>query len=86
MTEFTLKHKEAKHLKVNIGEESCLIPLQISLTFPEARGLETPEGTYAFMAKYIPKELLETLRIEEYNQIVQAWKKESEKSGKKLGE
>ena len=87
MAEFTLKHVEPKTLKINIDDNSFHIPLQGSLSFKEARTLETPEGTYAFIEKYIPAEVLEPLAIEEYNQIVSAWKKESEKvSRKKLGE
>ena len=87
MAEFTLKRVEQKTLKVNIGEESYQIPLMGSLTFKEAKTLDTQEGTYAFIKRYIPGKILDDLKVEEYNQIVNIWKEESQKhSGKSQGE
>lgn len=87
MTEFTLKRAEAKTLKINIGEESYQIPLMGSLTFKEAKTLDTQEGTYAFIKRHIPGKVLDDLTVEEYNQIVYIWKEESQKhSGKDQGE
>ena len=87
MTEYTLKRSEEKTLRVNIGDKSFTLPLQGSLTFKEATLLATPEGTYSFMKKYVPKEIMEDLKIEEYNQILSVYRKESEKqAGKSLGE
>ena len=87
MAEFTIKKSEVKSLKINYGDKSFSIPLQGSLTFKEARSLDTAEGTYSFFKKYVPKDVLENMVIEEYNQMVEIWKDESVKhSGKKLGE
>ena len=87
MAEFTLKRLEKKTLKLNIGEESYQIPLLGSLTFKEAKNLDTQEGTYAFVKKYIPDKVLDNLKVEEYNQIVAIWKDESQKhAGKNPGE
>ena len=87
MAEYTLKRIETKTLKLNIGEESYQIPLMGSLTFKEAKTLDTQEGTYAFVKKYIPNKVLDGLTVEEYNQIVEIWKEESQKhAGKKPGE
>lgn len=88
MKEFTLKRKEIKTIKITIDDKSFQIPLQGSLTFKESKALDgTSAGTYLFMQKYIPKEVLEGLKVEEYNQILSVWKEESEKnSGKTLGE
>ena len=87
MAEFTLKRIETKTLKLNIGEESYQIPLMGRLTFKEVKTLDTQEGTYAFVKKYIPDKILDSLKVEEYNQIIEIWKEESQKhTGKKPGE
>lgn len=87
MAEFTLKQVEVKTLKVNIGEDSFQIPLQGSLTWKEVLALETSEGTYAFMKTHVPKEVFDKLKVDEYNQLVEAWKAESIKAaGKSAGE
>lgn len=87
MAEYTIKPREAKTLRVNVGEESFQIPLQGSLSIKEAKDLDTAEGTYKFLKAYIPENILEELRVEDYNQLLSVWRKESEKhSGKKMGE
>ena len=87
MTEFTLKPIETKTIKINYRDESFELPLQISLTFEEATMLSTPEGTYAFMKKYTPETVMNTITVEEYNAILAAYREASEKnSGKPLGE
>jgi len=87
MTEFTLKPIETKTIKINYLDESFELPLQGSLTFEEANLLATPEGTYAFMKKHVPEYILKTLKVEEYNMILAAYREASEKnSGKRLGE
>lgn len=87
MTEFTLKKREADTLKLNIGDESYHIPLAGSLTPSEAAGLDTGEGTIAFLNKYLPKEITDALTVNEYNEITHAWAEASKKaSGKTVGE
>ena len=87
MREFTLQPKEEQTLKINIGEESFVIPLGGSMTRKELASLDTQEGTYSFFRKYIPKAILEQLKMDDYNQIVNIWLEETAKaSGKKLGE
>ena len=87
MTEFTLKPIEEKTIKINYLDESFELPLQGSLTFEEANKLTTREGTYEFMTKYVPENIMKTIRVEEYNMILAAWRKASEEnSGKPLGE
>ena len=87
MAVFTLKRKEAKTLRVNIGENSFTIPLMGSLNWKEARLLESVEGTYSFFKKNVPEEIFESLSIDEYNELVNVWRSESEKaSGKTQGE
>lgn len=87
MTEFTLKPIETKTIKINYLDESFELPLQGSLNFEEANLLATPEGTYAFMKKHVPEKIMKTIKVEEYNMILAAYREASEKnSGKKLGE
>ena len=87
MTEFTLKPIETKTIKINYLDESFELPLQGSLTFEEANLLATPEGTYAFMKKHVPEKIMKTIKVEEYNMILAAYREASEKnSGKRLGE
>lgn len=87
MKEFTLKPIETKTIKINYLDESFELPLQGSLNFEEANLLATPEGTYAFMKKHVPEKIMKTIKVEEYNMILAAYREASEKnSGKKLGE
>lgn len=87
MTEFTLKPIETKTIKINYLDESFELPLQGSLIFEEANLLATPEGTYAFMKKYIPEDIMKKLKLEEYNMVVRAYREASEQTlGQKLGE
>ena len=53
MAEFTLKRKPVKTLKVNIGEESFMIPLAGSLTPDELAKLDTAEGTRDYFRKFL---------------------------------
>ena len=87
MTEFTLKPIEEKTIRINYYDDSFELPLQASLNFEEANMLASPEGTYAFMKKHVPEHIMKTIKIEEYNAILAAYREASEKfSGKKLGE
>ena len=80
MAEFTLKKKPAKTLKVNIGEESFMIPLSGSLTPSEMRTLDTAKGTQEFIAKHLSPEVAAMLTIDEYNAITKAWIEASNKA------
>lgn len=86
MAEFTLKKREAKVLKVNIGDESFDIPLAGSLTPEEAAPLDTQAGTIAFFQKYLSKKVIKMLVIDDYNEITNAWVKASGEAGKTSGE
>ena len=81
--EFTLKRKPEKTLKVNIGDESFLIPLAGSLTPEEAAPLDTQAGTIAFFQKYLSEDVRKILTIDDYNAITKAWVDASKKSGGK---
>lgn len=89
MKEITLggKPKEVKTLRVNIGDEHYEVPLAGTLTPRELAAMDTPAKTLAFLEKYIPKKVAETLSIDDYNALVNAWKDASqEASGVSVGE
>lgn len=77
MKEFTLKRSEKKEFKVNIDDKSYILPLSASMNINDVKKLDTPEGTLEFIEKYIPKKVIDTLKQEEYNSIVNAWVKAS---------
>lgn len=83
MAEFTLKRKEPKTLRLNIGEESFQIPLAGSLTPEKIASMETGEGTMAFYREYIPDEIAKTLTQDEWNEISEIWIRESKKASRK---
>jgi len=85
--EYTLKRKEANTLRLTIDDNNYQIPLAGSLNPTKAVQLNTPEGTIAFFNEYLPKEVAQTLTIDDYNAITEAWKAASAKaSGKTPGE
>lgn len=86
MPEFTLKRKPVKTLKINIDDKSYHVPLGGSLTPDEWVKLDTFEGTKAFLCRYLPEEITSGLTIDEWNAIIEAWKVETNKSGKTAGE
>lgn len=81
--EFTLKPVEAETFRLNIGEESFQIPLMGSLSIEEAAMVETSAGTLEVLKKYIPEQIMNALKIAEFNEIVRVWKQYSEKASKK---
>ncbi len=80
MTEFTLNKREEDSLKLNIGEESFLIPLATSLTLAEASTMDTMDGAIAFFRKYIREEVADALTLFNYRDIIKAWKDASQKA------
>ncbi len=87
MAELTIKPKEQETLKVTIGDKEFSIPLRGSLSVKEALVLETEQGAFSFFKKRIPKDIFEALTVDELNQVIAVWKKESDKhSEMKLGE
>jgi hypothetical protein len=82
MAEFTLKPKELKTLRINIGEDSFEIPLRGSLSIKEGVALSSEEGTYSFFKRYIPKDVFERITVDELNQIIEVYKEESDKHSK----
>lgn len=77
MARFVLEKIPEKVMEIVIDDKSYNVPLGESLTFKEAQLLETPEGTREFMGKFIPEKVLSSLKIVEYNTIIEAWRAES---------
>ena len=87
MAELTLTPKEVETLRVNIGDESYQLPLGGSMSRKEIAELDTSEGTYAYLCKHIPAEVLDNLPLSSYNQLIATWIQETKKtSGMTLGE
>lgn len=88
MREITLGgKKESKALKVNIGKETYSIPLAGSLTIAEMKKFKDDEDGFTFFGKYIPAEVLESLTMDEFKALSDAWKNaSSEDSNVPLGE
>ena len=89
MREITLKNaEEIKVLKVNIGDETYSVPLSGSLSIREMRAMrDGSEDGFDFFGKYIPMEVLETLTMDEFAALNNAWKEaSSEQSDASVGE
>lgn len=80
--EITLKKPPVEYLRVNIGEDTCEIPLGPYLTIDEYASLNTFEGTIKFYKKYIPDNVAENLTFDEWNQITEAWTEATKKLGR----
>ena len=82
-----LTTKIRRTLAVEIGEDVYQLPLAGSMTPEELEGVNTFEGTVAFIRAHIPAEITAGFTIEDYNEITAAWAKESEAAaGVPLGE
>ena len=90
MREFTLKKREEDYLKLNIGEESFLVPLATNLTLDEVEKMDSTDGAIEFFRKYIREDVAQSLTLYNYKDIITAWREASEKAmesaGKTVGE
>ena len=85
--ELTLKTNETEVLKINIGDKSYSIPLGMELTRKELAKLNKEEAVMEFFEKYLGKEVMEKLTINQIKQIITAWGEATEEtSGVKLGD
>lgn len=87
MSEFILKRKQADTIKVTIDDRSFQIPLGNSITPKDWAEINTFAGTVSFFRRYIPEEVADTLVVDDWNAITDAWKAAtSEATGKTAGE
>ena len=75
MKEFTLKKKESDFFKLNIGEESYLIPLARSLTFEEINKMQDRENVVEFFKKYLGAEVFNALTVDQFEIVCREWQK-----------
>ena len=75
MKEFTLKKKESDFFKLNIGEESYLIPLARSLTFEEINRMQDKENVVEFFRKYLGEDVFNALTVDQFEIVCREWQK-----------
>ena len=75
MKEFTLKKKESDFFKLNIGEESYLIPLARSLTFEEINRMQSKENVVEFFRKYHGDDVFNALTVDQFEIVCREWHK-----------
>lgn len=60
-------------LAIEIGDKTYSLPLAGSMTRKELKALTDEEAVYNLLLKHIPEEVLDTLSMNDYNQLVKAW-------------
>ena len=60
-------------LAIEIGDKTYSLPLAGSMTRKELKALTDEEAVYNLLLTHIPEEVLDTLSMNDYNQLVQAW-------------
>lgn len=75
MKEFTLKKKESDFFKLNIGDESYLIPLARSLTFEEINRMQNKENVVEFFRKYLGDDVFNALTVDQFEIVCREWQK-----------
>ena len=75
MKEFTLKKKETDFFKLNIGEESYLIPLARSLTFEEINKMQDKETVVEFFRKHLGEDVFNALTVDQFEIVCREWQK-----------
>lgn len=75
MKEFTLKKKETDFFKLNIGEESYLIPLARSMTFEELNNMKNRKNIVEFFEKHLGKEVFNAITVDQFEIVCREWQK-----------
>lgn len=79
--------KQIDSLEVKYGDESYMIPLGNHLPLKRLKALKTDDDIMDFLAKYMPKKVVESLTVAQFSAIVRAWSEETRKvSGVTPGE
>lgn len=78
MKELTLNKREEDYLKLNIGEESFLIPLASNMTLDEAHALDSMEGAISFFREHIRGEVADTLTMYNWKELISEWRAASQ--------
>lgn len=77
MREITLGTAKKEPLIVKIGKESYEVPVAGSLTFAQVKALRDEDDGRSFFENYIPGEVLDTLTIDDFKALTDAWKNAS---------
>mgnify|MGYP003557937661 CR=1 FL=1 len=77
MKELTLREKEDDFLKLNIGEESYLIPLASSMTLDEIRAMDDKEKAFeCFLEAYRnlkdKNDLIRLIKLRNYKDVLES--------------
>lgn len=81
------ERQKDQNLGVIIGEKTYYIPLGKSLKVKELSKLSDQEEVMKFFEKHLGKEVMDSLSVDDFEAIVEAWSKATqETSGKSLGE
>ena len=81
------ERQKDQNLGVIIGEKTYYIPLGKSLKVKELSKLSEQAEVMKFFEKHLGKEVMDSLSVDDFEAIVEAWSKETqESSGKSLGE
>ena len=90
MREITLTNEseQINVLKVNIGKKTYSVPLSGSLSIREMKAMrDGTEDGFDFFGRYSPQDVLETLTMDQFNALNEAWKEaSSEKTDASMGE
>ena len=81
------EEKKEQNLGVIIGDKTYYIPLGKSLKVKELSKLSDQTEVLKFFEKHLGKEVMDSLSVDDFEAIVEAWSAETQKaSGKSLGE
>ena len=79
--------KQIDSLEVKYGDESYMIPLGNHLPLKRIKALKTDDDIIDFLAKYMPKKVVESLTVSQFSEIMKAWGEETRRvSGVTPGE
>ena len=83
------EEKKNERLGVIIGDKTYYIPLGKSLKIKELSKLDKQEEVMKFFEQYLGKEVMDSLSVDDFQAIVEAWSEATTKQqgdGKSLGE
>ena len=83
------KEREDEKLGVIIGDKTYYIPLGKSLKIKELSHLDKPDEIMSFFEKFLGKEVMDSLSVDDFQAIVEAWSAataDQQGDGKSLGE
>ena len=82
------ERKENNNLGVIIGDKTYFIPLGTALKVKELSKLDKQDEVMKFFEKYLGKEIMDELSVDDFTAIAEAWGKATQEAngGKPTGE